>query len=50
MPAAIEPEIKKQIVAQYLHGDSRGKIAADNGIGTETISNILDGWKKGVQD
>lgn len=49
MPAAIEPVIKKQVIAQYLHGDSRDRIAADNSIGTGTVSNILDEWKRAVQ-
>src|SRR5215831_16791730 len=50
MPAAIDPIIKKQVVNQWLSGDSRDRIAADNGIGTGTVSNIIDDWKKGVQD
>ena len=50
MPAAIEPIIKQQVIAQYLQGASRDSIAADNGIGTGKVSNIIDEWKKGVQD
>jgi hypothetical protein len=50
MPAAIDPIIKQRVIAQYLQGVSRDKIAADNGIGTGTVSNIIDDWKKGVQD
>jgi hypothetical protein len=50
MPAAIDPEIKKQVIAEYLHGVSRDTIAVHNGIGTGTVSNIIDEWKKGVQD
>ena len=49
MPTAIDPVIKKQVIAQYLHGVSRDRIAADNGIGAGTVSNIIDEWKKGVQ-
>jgi transposase len=49
MPAAIDPAIKKQVIAQYLQGVSRDRIAADNGVGTGTVSNIIDEWKKGVQ-
>jgi hypothetical protein len=33
MPAAIDPVIKKQVVKQWLSGDSRDRIAADNDIG-----------------
>jgi hypothetical protein len=49
MPAAIEPIIKQRVIAQYLQGDSRDRIAADNDIGTGTVSNILDEWKRAVQ-
>ena len=35
---------------QWLSGASRDRIAADNGIGAGTVSNIIDEWKKGVQD
>jgi hypothetical protein len=49
MPSAIEPTIKQRVIAQYLQGDSRDIIAADNGIGTGTVSNILDEWKRAVQ-
>jgi transposase len=50
MPAAIDPIIKQRVTAQYLQGVSRDTIAADNGIGTGTVTNIIDEWKKGVQD
>ncbi|MGC1928662.1 MAG: hypothetical protein WA667_06775 [Candidatus Nitrosopolaris sp.] len=41
---------KKQVINQCLSGDSRDRIAADNNIGTGTVSNIIDEWKKGVDD
>jgi hypothetical protein len=50
MPAALDPVIKKQVITQYLLGVSRDRIAADNSIGAGTVSNIIDEWKKGVQD
>ena len=50
MLAAIEPVIKKQVITQYLNDVSRDRIAADNGIGTGTVSNIIDEWKKGLRD
>jgi transposase len=50
MPAAIDPLIKKQVIKQYLSGDSRDRIAAGNGIGAGTVSNIVNEWKKGVRD
>jgi transposase len=42
MPAAIDPIIKQRVIAQYLQGVSRDAIAADNGIGTGTVTNIID--------
>jgi hypothetical protein len=50
MPAAIDPIIKQRVIAQYLQGVSRDTITADNGIGTGTVSNIIDERKKGLQD
>ena len=48
MPAAIDQAIKKQVIAQYLQGVSRDRIAVDNDIGAGTVSNIIDDFKKGV--
>jgi len=50
MPAAIDPEVKKQVINQWLSGDSRDRIAADNDIGAGTVSNIINEWKKGLAD
>ena len=50
MPAAIDTQVKKQVIKQYLSGDSRDRIAADNGIGAGTVSNIINEWKKGIED
>ena len=49
MPTAVDPVIKKQVIVQYLHGVSRDRIAADNGVGTGTVSNIIDELKKGYK-
>jgi hypothetical protein len=50
MPAAIDVQVKKQVINQWLSGDSRARIAVDNGIGAGTVSNIINEWKKGVED
>jgi hypothetical protein len=50
MPAAIDTQVKKQVIKQWLSGDSRDKIAADNEIGAGTVSNIINELKKGVED
>jgi transposase len=50
MPSAIDTQIKKQVINQWLSGDSRDRIAADNNIGAGTVTNIINEWKKGVED
>ena len=50
MPAAIDTQVKKQVINQWLTGDSRDRIAADYNIGAGTVSNIINEWKKGVKD
>jgi len=50
MPAAIDTQVKKQVINQWLSGDSRDRIAADNNIGAGTVSNIINEWKKGLAD
>ena len=50
MPAAIDTQVKKQVINQWLSGDSRDRIAADNNIGAGTVSNIINEWKKGIKD
>jgi transposase len=50
MSAAIDTEVKKLVINQWLAGVSRDRIAADNNIGAGTVSNILNEWKKGVED
>jgi hypothetical protein len=42
MPAAIDLVIKQRVIAQYLQGVSRDTIAADNNVGTGTVSNFID--------
>src|SRR5207245_6517005 len=50
MPLATDPQIKKQVINQWLAGDSRDKIATDNHIGAGTVTNIINEWKKGIED
>jgi hypothetical protein len=50
MPAAIDTQVKKQVIKQWLAGESRDRIAADNNIGAGTVTNIINEWKKGIQD
>ncbi len=48
MPSAIKNEVKTNLVKQWLNRDARDKIAADNQIGTGTVTGIIRGFKKGV--
>jgi hypothetical protein len=50
MPSTIDSQVKKHVINQWLSGDSRDRIAADYHIGAGTVSNIINEWKKGVQD
>jgi hypothetical protein len=50
MPAAINEHTRKQVIHQWVGGDTRNKIAFDNGIGEGTVSSIVNDWKKGLED
>jgi hypothetical protein len=50
MPAAIDTQVKKEVINQWLSGDSRDRIAADNGLGAGTVSNVINELKRGVED
>ena len=49
MPAAINEQTRKQVVQQWIIGDSRDKIAIDNDIGEGTVSSIVNDWKRGLE-
>jgi transposase len=48
MPAAINEQTRKQVIHQWVSGDTRDKIAIDNEIGEGTVSSIVNDWKKGL--
>ena len=50
MPAAINDQIRKQVIQQWVSGNSREKIAIDNDIGEGTVSGIVNDWKRGLED
>ena len=50
MPAAINEQTRKQVVQQWVSGDTRDVIAIDNDIGEGTVSGIVNDWKRGVED
>jgi hypothetical protein len=45
MPAPIDEMIKRRVVQQWLSGEARDKIAADNNISSGTVSTIVDNCK-----
>src|SRR5919198_1559106 len=50
MPAPIDEIIKRKVVQQWLAGESREKIVADNNIGAGTISIIVDEYKNALDN
>jgi 2-phospho-L-lactate guanylyltransferase (CobY/MobA/RfbA family) len=48
MPAPIDEIVKRRVVQQWLVGEAREKIIADNNIGAGTVSIIVDEYKAGL--
>jgi hypothetical protein len=48
MPAPIDEVVKRRVVQQWLAGEAREKIIADNNIAAGTISIIVDDYKAGL--
>jgi hypothetical protein len=49
MPAPIDDIIKKRVVQQWLGGEARDKIAAENNIGAGTVTSIVSNYKVGLE-
>src|ERR687887_675883 len=50
MPAPIDEIVKRRVVQQWLSGESRDKISADNNVGEGTVANIVDDYKIGLDN
>ncbi len=50
MPAPIDEIVKRRVVQQWLAGEAREKIIADNSIGAGTVSLIVDDYKTGLDN
>src|ERR1051325_11071684 len=50
MPAPIDEIVKRKVVQQWLAGEAREKIIADNDIGAGTVSIIVDEYKLGLDN
>lgn len=50
MPPAVDAQIRAEVIKQWLSGNTRDEIAANNKIGAGTVSNILNEWKRGLDN
>jgi hypothetical protein len=50
MTAPIDEIVKRRVVQQWLAGEAREKIIADNNIGAGTVSIIVDDYKTGLDN
>src|SRR6188472_4090 len=50
MPAPIGEIVKRRVIQQWLAGETREKIIADNNIGAGTVSIIVDEYKLGLDN
>jgi hypothetical protein len=48
MPSPIEEVIKRRVIEQWLSGEVRDKIAAENNIGAGTVTSIVANYKVGL--
>jgi Helix-turn-helix domain len=49
MPAAIDERIKRKVIQQWISGEPRDKIAAENNIGAGTVTSIVSNYKVGLE-
>lgn len=50
MPSAVDELIKRRVIQQWFIGTPRDNIAADNNIGTGTVSGIINDYKTLLED
>jgi hypothetical protein len=50
MPPAIHAQVRDQVIKEWLSGNTRNEIATKNKIGAGTVSNIINEWKKGLDN
>jgi hypothetical protein len=49
MPSPIEEVIKRRVIEQWLSGEARDNIAAENNIGAGTVTSIVSSYKVGLE-
>src|SRR5262249_14497448 len=50
MSPAIDNQTKNQVVKEWLSGNSRDEIAANNGVGAGTVSNVIGEFRSSLDD
>src|SRR5919198_5034344 len=50
MPATIDEIVRRRVVQEWLAGESRDKISADNNIGSGTVASIVEDYKIGLDN
>lgn len=48
MPTKLPEITKSQVIQQWLSGDQRDKIAADNGLSAGAVTNIINEWRQAL--
>jgi hypothetical protein len=46
MPSKLPDHMKSLVIQQWLHGESRDKIAGDNGLSAGGVTNIVNEWRR----
>jgi hypothetical protein len=49
MPRPIDEIIRRRVIQQWLSGEARDKIAAENNIGAGTVTSIVSNYKAGLE-
>jgi len=48
MPTKLPDNIKSLVIQQWLKGEQRDKIAANNGLSAGAVTNIVNNWRQGL--
>jgi glutamate mutase epsilon subunit len=49
MPPPIDEQTRRNVIEQWINGFPRDTIAAENNIGTGTVSSIIANYKAGLE-
>lgn len=48
MPAKLPSPLKSQVIQKWLEGQPRNDIAAENGLSSGAVTNIVNEWKRSL--